>query len=107
MGWAVGTDRFVIKRYRVISLFDLGFRRVLGPQFFTKGRKALSIRRFKVVLVTEVPVKAQPLPIVRTVFSGNALAFQPGVVQTIKRRRDGKRGMISRNGIICRFAMIG
>ena len=104
---AVETDRFVIKRYGVISLFDLGCRLVLGPQLLTKFRKALLIRRLNVVLVTEVPVKAQPLPVVRTVLSGNALAFQPGVVPTVKRRRDGKPGMISRSGLTYRFAMIG
>ncbi len=32
--------------------------------------------------MAEIPVKTQPLPVVRTVLSGNALALQARVVQT-------------------------
>ena len=87
---AVGTDHFVIKRYRVISLFDLCFRLVLGPPLFTKCRKALSIRRLNVVLVTEVPVKAQPLPVVRTVLTATPLRSS-----RVSYRRSSAGGMAS------------
>jgi hypothetical protein len=81
-GGTIEENRFVIKRYRVISLFKLCFRLILGPQLLVKSRKTLSIRRRKGILMAEIPVKAKPLSVVRTVLSGNALALQPRVVQT-------------------------
>jgi len=57
--------------------------------------------------MTEVSVKAEPLPIVRTVLSDDAVAFYQRVVQMVKRGRDSKHGMVSRNCITYRFAMIG
>jgi hypothetical protein len=72
-----------------------------------KSRKALSIRRLKSVLVAEIPVKAKPLPVVRTLLNGNALALQQRVVPTAQLRGDGKHVMLSRNCITCRFGMIG
>ena len=78
----IRTTRFVIKRYGVISLFTLCFRLVLGSPLLVKSRKTLSIRRLQGILMAEIPVKTQPLPVVRTVLSGNALALQARVVPT-------------------------
>ncbi len=86
----IGINHFIIKRYRLISLFARCFRLIFGPQLLVKSRKALSLRRLKGILTAEVPVKAQPLPVVRTLLNGNALALQQRVVPTTK-----LRGMVS------------
>jgi hypothetical protein len=85
----------------MIGLFILGFRLILGLQFLAKSGKTLSIRRLKGVLMTEIPIKAQPLLIVGTVPNGNARALQQRVVQTGKLRGEAQPVMISRNCISC------
>ena len=65
-----------------MRLMALEVRLTLDPQLLVKRRQTLPLPRFQAVLMAEIPVVAQPLPVVRSMLHRDAQLRQQAVVET-------------------------
>jgi hypothetical protein len=67
----------------------LRFGLLLAAQFLAKRRKTLALGRRAGILLTEIPIIAQPFGIVRLLGHGNAVVRQVGRVEAGQLGRKG------------------
>ena len=66
----------------MMRLMTLEVRLMLDPQLLVKRRKTLPPPPFQAVLMAEIPVVAQPLPVGRSMLHRDARLRQQGFVET-------------------------